>query len=87
MQVENAAMEKCPFPGCNRSEHDEGHHDSARPARPAGELRKTYTFATDIVPCDLQVRPKSHARAIGFFVDELGFGWSLCGRCTRRFAQ
>lgn len=87
MQIQHSSVDKCPFPGCNLREHDEGDHDFCRPNRPVGEIRKTQIFRTDIVTCDLEKDGRLHAPARAFFVDALGFGWALCGRCARRFGQ
>lgn len=80
-------MMRCPYPRCFREEHEDGDHQLGRPPQPSGVITvvQEFSISRSPIPCDLQPdeKPRSHSPALGFYVDELGFGWQLCYCCVR----
>jgi hypothetical protein len=78
---------RCPFPSCTSDEEHAGEHTFARPSFPRGELRLLHTYREPHnsgrwrIPCDVD---SVHRLAVAFYVDSLGFGWSLCADCEDR---
>lgn len=78
------AYRRCLFAGCWLEEHETGDHQLGRPPAPRGRLRCSQEFRVvgSAPSCDLH--EDSPQRALGFYVDELGFGWQLCYGCVQR---
>lgn len=92
---------RCSFPNCVLEEHLEGDHKFGRPEKPWGSLRQAQLFDAVLtsggpIHCDYCWPERGYTlradsarvyawRAVGFYIDMLGFGWALCAECARKF--